>query len=148
MLRHHVGSGRRPVIPATWSSHHRGVVEATQTATVTGRREGATQGPLDPETGKRETVPHAPHYTGPARVQVLASDRDVDAAGQQLSTRTYLVTVTLTSSDEWKVDDLVKVTAVDDNGDPSLVGRDLTVTSIARGSLVWERVLTCTDDLG
>lgn len=149
MLRHHVGSGRRAVIPSGWSAHHRAVTEGAMTATVEARRPGGTEGAMNPATGERTVTPFAPHYTGKARIQIVPMfGGDTETAGQQVTTAGYLVTVKLAGSDGWKVDDLVKVTAVDANGDPTLVGRELTVTVVARGSLAWERDLRCTDDLG
>lgn len=120
------------------------------TATVEGRRPGGTTGPIDPVTGERTIVPFAPHYTGAARIQVVPifGGGDAVSGGQEVTTVAYLVAVRLAESNQWKVDDLVKMTAVDANGDTTLVGRELTVTGMARGSLAWERDLVCTDDLG
>lgn len=137
------------VIPVDWSAHHRPVVADTWTATVTIRRPGGTQGAFDEATGTYPVTPYAAHYSGKARIQVqpiFSGERD--AAGQVVSVAGYLVVVDLATSDETKVDDVVKITAVDTNGDPSLVNRELTVSGVARGSLVWERDLTCLDDLG
>lgn len=138
------------VIPEGWSAHHRPVAEGGMTATVQVRHPGGTPGEFDPVTGTRPNVPHAPHHTGQARIQVapVFGGGEAVAGGQEITTVAYLVAIELDGSDECKVDDLVKVTAVDDNGDPALVGRTLTVTGVARGSLAWERDLVCTDDLG
>lgn len=147
MQRHHVGSGRRTVIPADWSAHHRGLLAGTRTATVTLRRPGGTPGAFDPNTGTSTSTPFAAYYTGPARIQVLPSNDQVRMAGEQeSSTLGYQVTLDHEVIGV-QLDDLLTVTAVDDNGDDELVDRELTVQSIERGSLHWERRLLCTDDL-
>lgn len=152
MQRHHTGSGRRTAIPADWSAHHRQILDGTRGATITLRRPGGTQGEFDEETGTRPTTPHAPYYgdgaTEPnARLQVLPSDEQEQTAGEQeITTLGYAVMLdhALTGM---QLGDLCKITAVDDNGDAWLVGRELTVTSIESGSLHWERRLLCTDNL-
>lgn len=150
MLRHHVGSGRRAVIGADWSAHHRPVVAGTWTATVAIRRPGVTQGGFNEETGTYDDPqPYPPHHTGKARVQVepmFSGERD--SAGQEVTVAGYLVVVDRDTSVDTEVGDICKVTAVDDNGDPALVDRELTVSGVAYGSLAWERDLTAIDDLG
>lgn len=149
MRRHHAGSGRRSVIGAAWSAHHRPVVAGTLTATCEIRHPGGTQGDFDPTTGTRPTTPHPAHYAGPCRVQVLpALEQEALTGDQQVTTVGYRVTITYDDAPELDVDDLVKITAVDDNGDPTLVGQVLKVQSFARGSLAWERDISCVDDLG
>lgn len=147
MLRHHNGSGRRVAIPADWSAHHRPVLAGTRTATVTLRRPGGTPGAFDPVTGTRPNTPFPAYYTGSARVQVLPANDQVRLLGEQeVSTLGYQVSLDHEVTGI-QLDDLLTVTAVDDNGDDDLVGRELTVESIERGSLHWERRLLCTDDL-
>jgi hypothetical protein len=147
MLRHHTGSGRRRVIPTDWSAHHRPVLATTRTATVTLRAPGGTAGVFDPVTGTSSNTPFAAYYTGTARIQVVSVfGHDVLAAEQEVSTLRYAVTLDSVVSGV-ALGHLVRVTAVDDNGDVDLVGRDLTVEGILRGSLHWERRLICTDDL-
>lgn len=139
------------VIPAGWSAHHRPVVADTWTATVTLRRPGYQAGSddFDPVTGTRTGTPHPVHFTGTARIQVQPILGGEDVAGdQEITTYGYLVAVDLATSGGTQVGDLVDVTAVDDNGDASLVGRTLTVTGVGRGSLVWERDLYAIDNLG
>jgi hypothetical protein len=147
MQNHHVGSGRRRVIPLDWSDHHRGLLDSTRDATVTLRRPGGSNSTFDPGTGTWTTTASAVYYTGPARIQ-LASDNDlIAAAGEQdITTVRYAVMLddTVTSV---QIEDICTVTAMDDNGDPSLVGRNLTVEVVARGSLHWERRLICTDNI-
>lgn len=152
MQRHHLGSGRRSVIPEDWSGHHRPALAGTRTATVALRRPGGTPGAFDPVTGTRPSTPFPAYYglgiSEPnARIQVLPSNDQVRLAGEQeISTLGYQVTLDH-AIDGIQIDDLVTVTAVDDNGDQGLVGRELRVESIERGSLHWERRLLCSDNL-
>jgi hypothetical protein len=147
MQRHHTGSGRRTVIPADWSAHHRPVLAGTRGATVTLRRQGGTQGEFDDETGTYPNVPHAPYFTGPARIQLPSSEEQVRLAGEQeVSTIGYAVMLDHAVTGV-QLDDLVTVTGVDDNGDEWLVGREFSVESIESGSLHWERRLLCSHNL-
>lgn len=149
MKRHHTGSGRRSVIPTDWSAHHRGIVEQTLTAACEIRPSGSTPGIFDPATGTRPNVPHPAHYSGACRVQVLpAIEQEAVTGDQEITTVGYRVTIGHDTATQLDVDDLVKITAVDDNGDPTLVGRTLKVQAFTRGSLTWERDLYCTDTLG
>jgi hypothetical protein len=137
------------VISADWSAHHRPVVEGTWTGACTIRQPGVTKGAFDDDTGTYETTPHDPHYTGKCRVQARADlTGQREAAGQQVTLGDYLVVVDLAESVQTAVGHVVKITAVDDNGDPDLVGRELTVAGVALGTLAWERDLACTDDQG
>lgn len=142
------------VIPAGWSAHHRPVVNDTFGATIAVRRPGGTPGEFDPETGQTTTTPHDAHYTGGARIQVLpALDQERVTGDQEVTTLGYRVAVAHDAAVEPAdgtsvVGCLVLVTAVDANGDASLVGRTLTVESLERGSLAWERDLIVTDRLG
>lgn len=149
MERHHTGSGRQRVIPEDWAAHNTPVVLGTMTATVELRHPGGTPGAFDDETGTRASTPHAPHYTGGARIQVqpiLGGDRTTGE--QRVTVVGYLVVVERNASTGTQVDDILKVTAVDDNGDPALVDRELRVTGVAYGALTWERDLSALDDLG
>lgn len=151
MQHHHNGSGRRVAIPADWSAHHRPVLAGTHTATVTLRRPGGTQGAFNPTTGSYPNTPFPAYYTGPARVQILTPNETDRLSGeQQVSTLGYAVTLDHTLDDSLtavQIDDLCQVTEVDDNGDETLIDRDLVVYAIVRGSLHWERRLLVTDNL-
>lgn len=139
------------VIPDGWAAHHRPVVAQALTVDVTIREPGSTpSGPRDPETGVRPSAPHSPHFTGKARIQVtpIAGSAEVVTADQEVTQVAYLVVVDRDESAETAVEHIVKITAVDDNADPTLVGRELTVAVVRRGSLTWERDLICIDDLG
>lgn len=147
MRRHHTGSGRRSVIPPAWSAHHRPAANSTHTAIVELRRPGGTPGDFDRETGTPTVTPHAPYYEGPARIQLLPSEtQEVDAAEQEISLTRYAVMLDAAVTG-FALEDLCQVTAVDDNGDTWLVGRELTVYAFESGSLHWERRLLCTDSL-
>lgn len=155
MLRHHTGSGRRRVIPADWSAHHRQVLDTTRTATVTLRRPGGTAGTFDRDLG--EWVggsANAPYYgagaTEPnARIQVMptvGSDQVRELVEQDVSTLAYSVLLD-DAVDGVQLKDVLTVTGMDDNGDQALIGQDLVVASIESGSLHWERKLVCILDL-
>jgi len=123
------------------------VLDGTRGATVTLRRPGGTNSVFDRETGKWTTTPNAAYFTGPARVQVLSgAEQEAVAGEQEISTLAYAVMLDH-AVDGMQLDDVATVTAVDDNADPWLVDRELTVTAIQSGSLHWERRLLCTDNL-
>lgn len=142
-----------PVIPVIWDSH-RPVVEKTFGANIAMRRPGGTQtGPFDKTLGYAPITPYAAHFTGPSRMQVLprADQKDL-VAGMEVDVVGYQVAVAVDAAiappdDSTIVGCVVLVNAVDRNGDASLVGRELIVRSLARGSTVWERHLICTDKL-
>lgn len=147
MRRHHTGSGRRRAIPDDWAAHHRPVLDGTRGATVALRRPGGTQGEFNKTTGKWDITPHAAYFIGPARVQVLPGAEQERVAGEQeITTLGYAIELDHAVTG-MQLDDVVTVTAVGDNGDPWLVGRAMTVTSIESGSLHWSRRLICVDDI-
>jgi len=129
------------VIPAGWEAYHRPVLETTRTATITFRR---FSGPpvFDPETGSTSR-PKDVVYSGEFRVQEhQVSSHETDAAAQQVTTHAYQV------SGAVDVDlGIGDMGTVDACNDPTLVGCELLVTDIQRGSLLFERTFTCTDDL-
>lgn len=147
MLRHHEGSGRLPVVGTGWSAHHRPVANATHTCTISMRRPGGTKGAFDPAPSTYPVTPSAPYYTGKARIQMV-SDSDLKRliAGQDIGTLAYRVSIDHNVGGI-ELEDLVTITAIDENGDASLVGRSLTVDTVTRSSLHWERVMVCIDDL-
>lgn len=129
------------VIPSGWEAHHRPVLEATRTAKVTFRR---ISGPPvhDPDTGST-SQPTAVVYAGWFRVQEhQVSAHTTDAAAQRITTHAYQLSGAVEV--DLRVDD---VGTVVDCNDPTLTGRSLRVTDIQRGSLLFERTFTCTDDL-
>lgn len=155
MARPRQATGRpgTQVIPSKWSQAARIVIGKTRTGCCTLRHQGSTPGDFDSETGTYpDAVPHAGYWSGTCRVQVapLLGGQAQDAAGEPVTTVGYMVAVDVKADDpddEIRIGDLVRVDALDDNGDPSLIGRDLTVVSIARGTLAWERDLGCLDQV-
>lgn len=129
------------VIPVGWEEHHRPVLASTRTATITFRR---FSGPPvhDPVAGSTSR-PRAVVYSGEFRIQEhQVSAHETDAAAQQITTHAYQL------SGEVAVDLLKNdVGTVDECNDPTFVGRELLVTDIQRGSLLFERTLTATDNL-
>lgn len=121
----------------------------TRTAAVTICRPGAVKGSWDETTGTWPMVPHAPHFTGTARIQALDSqEQEHLAADQQVTTTGYRISVDL-ACDEALVDDIVTVTALDATvGDPFTVGHEFIVRSLAHGSTSWQRHLIVTDTQG
>lgn len=89
----------------------------------------------------------------PCRVQELKREGRASTVGAYADTRQYQVTVPL---EDWPVGvqvtdhgPRVTVTGYKSGhaGDPDLPGRRLLVINMQRGTLSWERVLTCVDDL-
>lgn len=135
------------MIPAGWAASLRPVAAGTMTATVQVRHPGTTT-VFDPETQQTVVTPLPPYATDiPARVLAVTSmEHTVDAAGDTVHVRGYLITVPVdfdTADPDGGVaeEDLVEVTATDD---PALVGRTLAVNDLIRGSNVVERDLFAT----
>lgn len=102
----------------------------------------------DPEwvyAGGTETRNHGSLLTSAtARVQRLLSEAEQAAGEQDVTTRRYLLGLSL---------DLAEITLrarvkVVDSGDAQLNGRYLSVVDILGGSLRFERHLVCIDNLG
>lgn len=133
-----VATGRpgTQVIPDGWAAAHGAAVAGTMTATVDLRLPGSTT-EWSEEQQQTVSAPLAPYGTDvPARIQAVTSGATaVEAAGETLTVRGYLIgmpsTVTTIAPEH-----LVRVKTCDD---ASLVGRDLSVTDVLRGSLIWER---------
>ena len=120
----------------------------TWTSRCTIRRPGGVKGAFDTETGTYPITQPAPHFAGKARVQVLnAQDRQTLIADEPVTTVGYRVVITVEAT-AVKVEDVVTITCLDANGDPTLEGHELIVKAFARGSLAWERDLICIDNLG
>lgn len=129
------------VIPAGWEQHHRPVLATTRTATVTFTR---FDGPSvhDPVTGTTSR-PSITVYSGLFRIQEHQVSAHIDdAAAQQITTHAYQLSAAVEV--DLQINDMGLVNACDD---PTLIGRELLVTDIQRGSLLFERTFTCTDDL-
>lgn len=129
------------VIPTGWEAHHRPVLATTRTATITFRR---FSGPPvhDAETGSTSR-PTAVVYTGQFRIQEdQETGHETDAAAQQITTHRYQMSGPVEV--DLEIDDVGTVTAAND---PTLIGRELRVTDIERGSLLFERTFMATDNL-
>lgn len=137
------------VIPDRWAGTHGAVVAKTWTVGCEIRHPGGTKtGGLDPTTGTYPVTPHAPHFSGNARVQALSlADTARLVADQEITTGGYLIATDLAATDV-QVDDVITIVTVPAGADQSLVARQLVVRSVARGSLAWERDLIATDNLG
>ena len=143
-----VGLSGTRVIPKGWEAHHRPVAEST----MTGRADLFSAG-APAEYGQWDTSSSDALATDiPVRVQRLYGDNRVEAPGELLDIRQFLVTMPLS---RWPrglsatdAGPFLRVTgyAPGHAGDPELVGRRLRVTSVTRGTLVWERDLTCVLD--
>lgn len=128
------------VIPPGWNTHHRPVSTASLNGACTITRRGAP-GALDPSTFQHTAGDPQVIWSGPCRVQALATtEARTNFAELTLTTRRYLVVV------EWQalplVDDVVTVTSA---ADPLLVGQTLRVLDVTAGTEQWERDLTCED---
>lgn len=154
-VRAHQAVGRpgTQVVPSRWSEAPRVIVGKTFTACCEIRRPDGVRGTFDQASGSYpDAVPAPPHYRGGCRVQVLTGDEQARVSAEEpVATVGYLVVVDLnagTPEVPLSIDDVLTVTDVDpENGDVSLIGRVMTVYGIQRGSLAWERDLTCVDEL-
>lgn len=132
------GRGGTETIPDLVSQYP--PVAATMTAVVSLRGPGVTK-TWDATSGQTEYTPAASYWTGRARIQALTgADRAAGATGDKVYVRGYLITVPVTVTTVTP-SHIVTVTACTDT---TLVGRDLTVDGVARGSLLVERDLFCT----
>jgi len=135
------------VIPADWSQGLAPVVAKTRTGWCVVRRPGGTAKAFDHTTLTTTRAPFPPHHIGSCSVDVRRA-ADTEAGEQPATTQTYLVTLDqmdATTVAPIVVDDIVTVTDPGTNGSPSLAGVDLVVTSVERGTLTWELVLTCVE---
>lgn len=137
-----------PVIPDGWAAHHRPVAKSTMTGIckLTGPAGG-----YDYDTGELAPGPTLAADV-PCRVQELNREARAETAGQLVDTRQYLVTLPLDRVPALTITDQGPVLTVTGNqpghdGDPHLTGRPLRVLSVQHGTLLWERDLTCVDDL-
>lgn len=147
-MRHHTGSGRRQVIPTDWAEHHRPTATAALNATCSIRHTGGTQGTFNAGTGTYTGgSANAAHYTGVCGVADLpAAERALVIASEEVPSVGYRLDLPIDAAPELRVDDIVTITSVDDNGDPSLVGKVLSVESIHRSSLAFNRAAFCTEN--
>lgn len=147
-------AGTKVIHPA-WSRHHQptatGGMNAACVVTDPAR---ATTGAWDDETG--EYSPSTPFVLvppptaldedgWPCRVQRLLGDTDAEQAGQDSTTRRYLIQLDdpgLATLPDVEVGHIVTVTAA--VNDPHLVGLHLTVVDVQHGSERFTRDVVCT----
>lgn len=142
----HRGRPGSRVLPAGWQA------QVAPTAARTIRDTGCTVtirppggGPTySTDLGRTVVTPQPAIYTGPADVSaVSAADQVVEAALQEQATRTYAVQLPLDEPGS----DLVErghVVTIDTNPDPGLVGKSMSVESIAWSTRLMSRVLYAT----
>lgn len=136
------------VFGSGWSQHHQPTATSAMTAKGTITRPSETAGEWNPTTGDVATPPPELIYTGPMRVQAKTTDPvDRDATGQQVTTREYLIAITVDSVPIRAGEHGDRVTITECDADPGLIGRVLRVTDAAFGSESFQRDLTCVDDL-
>ena len=144
-----VGLNNTKIIPAGWEAHHRPVPVGAMTGICVVR-----EADLPGEYPDFTATPGRPlSKQVPCRVQQLQREGRANTVGGMTDTRGYQITIPL---DTWPVGvevtdtgPIVTVTGYQagHDGDPDLIGRALRVTNMQRGTLAWERVLYCTDDL-
>lgn len=155
MAAHHrgwlavVGLTNHAVIPPGWEAHHRPIPVSAMTGVCVIRGADVPGEYPDFDT----TVGPVLADGVPCRVQELKREGRTPTVGAYADTRQYQVTIPL---EDWptgvEVTDhgpLVTVTGYQAGhaGDPDLIGRRLLIINMQRGTLSWERVLTCVDDL-
>lgn len=135
------------VIPQAWSRHHQPTATGGMNATVTVTDPARTvPGAWDDATGTYG--PPTPHVVADAilaRVQAVQSDQASVQAGQESTTRDYLVQLDdpgLSTLPDIEVGYRVTVTTA--ANDPHLVGLDLTVTDVQHGSERFTRDVVAT----
>lgn len=143
-----VGLNRTTIIHPDWERHHRPVAVSTMTGLCRVIRPGQPGSYPD-----FETAPDVVLVETVCRVQQQNTPGRVNAEGQLVDSREYLVTI---PADAWPtgtvVDDTGPILVVDGYlpghaGDPDLVGRHLRVEQVLHGTLRFERDLYCTVDL-
>lgn len=146
MNRQSTGRGTAVIHP-DFTAALRTRADATHTTTCSIRHTGGVVGSFNEATGKKDVIPFAPHFVGACLVERLpASETDPVAGDEQVPTLTYTVAVGAEDALSTVTGDLVTFTAVDDNGDGTLVGKVMTVDSIDRDSITAERVFRCSEN--
>lgn len=143
-----VGLPNMKVIPEGWQAAHRPVAEGTMTGL------GQLESPSGPPVFGAPEGQAGTALTNvlPCRVQQVRGEADRTTGYQRVDTRRYLVTMPLDGVPDFEVTDQGPIFRLagyqpGHEGDPHLIGRPLRVTNVQRGTLVWERDLTCVDDL-
>ncbi len=79
-------------------------------------------------------------YTGPCRVQALATRQEIQVVGEAQETRHRFLVAVRWDAAEMRVGALVAITSA---VDPRLAGKQLRVLAVEYGSEQWQRDLTC-----
>ena len=145
-----VGLPNMHVIPPGWQDAHRPTAVATMTG-ICRIEDTAAAGPPVFGAPVGEALPLLAQDL-PCRIQQVRGEANREQAEQSVDTRRYLVSLPLDLVPDFAVTDagpVLRVTGYKPGheGDPFLVGRALRVTNVQRGTLVWERDLSCVDDL-
>jgi hypothetical protein len=132
------------VIPADWQQHHRPVTEQAMTATciIVRPTSAGTWNPTAGATIYPDPVRVYPMSgAAPCRITRRPSHVTKPETGDRIvPVATYTISVAADTSTV-QVGDLIQVVTCP--GDPALTGRDLVVRDSDRGSLTWQRDLTC-----
>lgn len=129
-----------------WETHHRPTAAAQCTSTCVITQPSTAAATFDTGTGRSTRPAAATVYTGPCRVQHLTQRKEgVEFAGANLAVAQYEVELPITAGviPDIDAEAVVTITAA---SDPSLTGARLRVVEVARGSLLWQRSLTCVLD--
>jgi hypothetical protein len=145
--RHHTGSGRAVVVPDDWATHHAPVAEGLMTqATISLRKPGSAGTHFDPALGHTVAAPYTPFATDvPARILALTEVRvpPADAVDDQIRILGYRVSIARSHAEAALLPSAI-ITVITCPGDPLLVGRELEVSDVVRGTHLFERDLICT----
>jgi uncharacterized protein DUF6093 len=128
------------VVPVAWSSDHAAVVARTLPSTVRIGLLGPSE--WNPDTKQDERQLTVPVYVDAAEIMVVTDTAHLAvAAEEQVEVRRYEVKLLAAASSSITTD---MVIVVQDDPDPQLVGRTLTIDAIERGTRRFSRVLQAT----
>lgn len=127
-------------IPDGWDAHHRPVATSSMTATCSIRRPAT--GVYNTATLQYGDADGTLIYSGPCRLQQRTrAEFAGDVAGQQVTTRSYLLAI------EWDAAQILvdDIATIDTATDPRLATRKLRITDVQYGSDQWQRDLYAED---
>lgn len=135
------------VIPDGWAAHHRPAMDDTLDTPCSIRPPGGTPGTFNPETLEFEGgTAAAAHFTGLCSVEdVPAAERALLSADERIPTVDYLVTLAIDDAPATVVGHIITL-GQPPNGGSALVGVELTVESIEKGSREFTRALLCSEN--
>lgn len=125
------------VVPEGWSRHHQPVATGGMNATcVVTDPDQSTPGGWNDDTGTYDPpTPFIVVAETRCRIQAIQSDQDTEQAGQDSTTREYLVQLDdpdLSTLPDIEVGHVIEITTA--INDAHLVGERLTVTDVQHGS--------------